>query len=188
MSRSNHSWRRRAGRVTVYLRGARYWIYYRNGGQVRKPVGGNRSIAIALAAKVNAQLAEGAPTVLAFQPIDVTGLIAEWLDHHEHVRRSSLATVRRCRTAVAHLANYIATACGTHRAHRFDASTAEGFVRYLRTVEISPDGHRKAKKRRMRDKGVVFALGTCRVRFNFAREQRHVPGYSPNPFAGLAIE
>ena len=95
MSRSKQSWRRRVGRVSVYQRGTQYWIYYRNGVQVRKPVGANRNDAIALAAKINAQLAEGAPTVLAFQPIDVRDLIETWLDHHEHVRRSSLATVRR---------------------------------------------------------------------------------------------
>jgi len=95
MSQSKRTWRRRIGRVTVYLRGSRYWIYYRQGKQVRRPVGTNKEEALALAAKINAQLAEGAPTILAFQPIAVDALVAKWLDHHEHVRRSSLATVRR---------------------------------------------------------------------------------------------
>jgi integrase len=35
---------------------------------------------------------------------------------------------------------------------------------------------------------VVFVLGSCRSLFNFAREQRHLPAYAPNPFAGLAID
>ena len=101
MSQSKASWRRRVGRVTVYRRGTRFWIYYRQGRQIRKLVGTNRDEALALAAKVNAPLAEGAPTLLAFQPIDVKGLIAKWLEHHEDVRRSSLATVRRYGTASA---------------------------------------------------------------------------------------
>ena len=40
----------------------------------------------------------------------------------------------------------------------------------------------------MRDKGVVFVLGTCRALFNFAREQRHLPPYALNPFSTLAID
>ena len=188
MSRSKAPWRRRIGRVTVYRRGTRYWIYYRQGRQIRKPVGTNRDDALALAAKVNAQLAEGAPTLLAFQPIDVKGLIAKWLEHHEDVRRSSLATVRRYGTAARHLASHVDGAYGKIRADRFDSSAAERFVRYLRTIKVSPNGQANTKKRRMRDKGVVFVLGTCRALFNFAHEQRHLPAYAPNPFTGLAIE
>ena len=159
MPQSKASWRRRVGRVTVYRRGTRYWIYYRQGRQIRKPVGTNRDDALALAAKVNAQLAEGAPTLLAFQPIDLKGLIAKWLDHHEHIRRSSLATVRRYGTAARHLANHVDGAYGKIRADRFDSSGAERFVRYLRTIKVSPNGQVNTKKRRMRDKGVVFVLG-----------------------------
>ena len=143
---------------------------------------------LALAAKVNAQLAEGAPTVLAFRSIQLKELICMWLDHHEHVRRSSLATVRRYRTAVEHLASYVAGARGNLRTDRFDTSMAERFVRYLRTTKVSPNGHANTRLRRMRDKGIVFILGTCRALFNFAREQRHLPAYAPNPFSGLAIE
>ena len=62
MSQSKRTWRRRIGRVTVYLRGSRYWIYYRQGKQVRRPVGTSKEEALALAPKINAQLAEGAPT------------------------------------------------------------------------------------------------------------------------------
>lgn len=40
----------------------------------------------------------------------------------------------------------------------------------------------------MRDKGIVFILGTCRTLFNFAGNQRHLPAYASNPFSGLAIE
>ena len=40
----------------------------------------------------------------------------------------------------------------------------------------------------MRDKGVIFTLETSRALFNFARDQRHLPAYTPNPFTSLAIE
>ena len=71
------------GRVTVYQRGGRYWIYYRQGRPIRRPVGTEpRRGAGAGMRKINAQLAEGAPTsALAFQPINVDVLIDKWLDH-----------------------------------------------------------------------------------------------------------
>ncbi len=134
MPQSKASWRRRVGRVTVYRRGTRYWIYYRQGRQIRKPVGTNRDDALALAAKVNAQLAEGAPTLLAFQPIDVKDLIAKWLEHHEDVRRSSLATVGRYGTAARHLANHVDGTYGKIRADRFDSFAISARSRSRRTV------------------------------------------------------
>lgn len=188
MPSSKREWRRRIGRVTAYQRGQRYWIYYRQGKQIRQPVGTDRDEALALAAKINAQLAEGAPTALAFQPINVDVLVDKWLDHHEQIRRSSVATVSRYRTAVTHLRNYVQSSRGGLRAHRFDVSMAEGFVRYLRTSKVSPNGHKNAKKRAIRDKGVVFVLEACRALFNFARNQRHLPAYAANPFTGLSID
>jgi integrase len=181
-------WRRRVGRVTVYRRGQRYWIYYRQGRQVRRPVGTSREAALAQAARINAQLAEGAPTEVAFQPIAIEQLIVRWLEHHEHVRRSSLATVQRYRTAVGHLLDFVKTRRDSIRADRFSLEMAEKFVRYLRTTRVSPNGHANTKRRLMRDKGVVFVLGTCRALFNFARQHRHLPAYATNPFSGMRIE
>ncbi len=86
MSRSQRKWGRRVGRVSVYRRGSRFWIYYRQGRQIRRPAGTSREEALALAAKINAQLAEGAPTILAFRSVGVKKLVDKWLDHHEHVR------------------------------------------------------------------------------------------------------
>ncbi|MFH1418874.1 MAG: tyrosine-type recombinase/integrase [Planctomycetota bacterium] len=188
MSKNKRAWRRRVGRVSVYQRGNQYWIYYRQGKQVRRPTGDNRAEALTLAAKINAQIAEGAPTVLAFQPVELKDLIEKWLDHHEQVRRSSLATVRRYRTAVGHLGTYATSVHGSLRADRFTQALAEEFVRYLRTTKVPPNGHPNTQKRLMRSKGIVFILGTCRALFNFAREQRHLPAYAPNPFSRLAIE
>nr|CAI78882.1 hypothetical protein fc96 [uncultured bacterium] len=64
VSRSR-SRRRRVGRVTVYQRGRRFWVYYRQGGEViRRAVGVDRAEALSLAARINAELAEGSPTSL----------------------------------------------------------------------------------------------------------------------------
>ncbi len=175
MSKTNGKWRRRIGRVSVYRRGQKYWMYYRQGRQICRPVGTCRSEALALASKVNAQLAEGAPTALAFRPVDLAELTGRWLDHHEQVRRSSLATVQRYRTAVGHLASFVASTRGNVRVDRFASNMAQEFARYLRTTRVAPNGHPNTQKRVMRDKGVVFILGTCRALFNFAREQRYLP-------------
>ena len=52
VSRSR-SRRRRVGRVTVYQRGRRFWVYYRQGGEViRRSVGLDRTEAFSLAARV----------------------------------------------------------------------------------------------------------------------------------------
>lgn len=182
------SWKRRVGRVTVYARGQRYWVYYRQGKVIRRPVGSNRGDALTLAARINTELAEGAPTSLACKPIDLTALARSWLDHHENVRRSSLATIRRYRTAVQHLLNFAEEEAGGLRTDRVTQAMAESFVRYLRTVSISSNGHENTVKRRMRDKGVVFVLGACRSLFSYAAEHRHLPPYVPNPLSKLGLE
>ena len=91
-SSPSRSRRRRVGRVTVYERGRRFWVYYRQGGEViRRSVGLDRTEALGLAARINAELAEGAPISLASRPVEVVGLIAKWLDHHEHRLHGSLS-------------------------------------------------------------------------------------------------
>ena len=188
VSRSK-SRRRRVGRVTVYQRGRRFWVYYRQGGEViRRSVGPDHTEALSLAARVNAELAEGAPTSLAFRPAQVVGLIAKWLDHHEQVRRSSLATIRRYRTAIQHLGGFVTSRYGKLRVDRFTTVMAEEFVRHLRTIQVAPNGHPNTARRALRDKGVVFVLQACRALFGFAAKQRHLPAYVPNPFSMLAIE
>jgi integrase len=152
MSTSKKAWRRRIGRVTVYQRGGRFWIYYRD----IRPVGTSREAALALAAKINAQLADGTPTMLAFQSVAVTAMIAKWLDHHEHVRRSAVNTVNRYRTAIEHLKQFIEANHSGLRADRFDSGMAEQFVRHLRTAKISPNGCKGATKRTMRDTQTAY--------------------------------
>lgn len=62
------------------MRRARYWIYYRTGEVVRRPAGADRDSALGLAARVNAELAEGVPTSLAYKPIELGKLVTAWLD------------------------------------------------------------------------------------------------------------
>jgi integrase len=170
------------GQVTAYQRGGRYWVYF------LVAIRPNRPPNLSVAAKINAELAEGAPTSLSFRPLPLKELVDKWIDQHERVRRSSVATVRRYLTAVKHLTRFTEQVHSGLRADRFGPALAEDFVRHLRSVRVSPNGHAKTRKRAMRDKGVVFVLGTCRALFNFARQQRHLPPYAPNPFSGLSID
>ncbi len=45
------------------------------------------------------KLEVGIPSSLGFEPISIVELRTRWLEQHEHVRRSSLQTIRRYRTA-----------------------------------------------------------------------------------------
>jgi hypothetical protein len=81
-----------------------WWAYYRQAGQViRRKIGQSQDEAQQIGAQVNAQLASGAPTLLAFTPITITDLRQQFLDYHEHVLRSSVATVCRYRAAMIEL-------------------------------------------------------------------------------------
>jgi hypothetical protein len=86
----------RVGRVSLYLHHGAWWLYYRDGGQpVRRRVAQTPKEAEQVAAQVNAQLAQSAPTLLAFAPIGLPELRQEFFNYHEYVLRSSLGTIRR---------------------------------------------------------------------------------------------
>lgn len=86
----------RGGKVTVYLHHGAWWVYSSEGSErIRKKVSESRQEAEQLAAQVNAQVAQGAPTLLSFQPIGVPDLRTQFLDYHEHVLKSSVGTLRR---------------------------------------------------------------------------------------------
>jgi hypothetical protein len=46
-----------------------------------------------MAAQINGQLEFGAPAALSFEAITISALRESWLNHHDQVRRSSLATI-----------------------------------------------------------------------------------------------
>jgi integrase len=178
----------RIGRVRAFLRGRVWYLCYREYGQRRQPrVGADRDAARKMAAEINAQLETGAPSALGFEPISISELRKRWLEQHEYVRRSSLNTISRYRSATQHLIDFVGTTCPAARASDFQAKHAEAFVRYLRTIRIAPNGHRHAKKRRLLDSGLCYILETCATLFNYAQRHRHLSPYAENPFRALEI-
>ncbi len=177
------------GKVTVFHRGASWYIYYRESGKAKRiRIGPDKAEAERRAAEVNAQLAHGVPSTYGFVRISVADLRQRWLDHHDLVLRSSVATVCRYRAATEHLLTFLAAEHPQIRADCLTPGIAEDFVKYLRGSEVGVNGHVKARKRRMRDKGVVFILSTCRSMLNYAARQRFLPPYARNPFSELSIE
>jgi integrase len=140
-----------------------------------------------MAAEVNAQLEVGAPSTLGFEPISIPAVRQRWLDHHEHIRRSSLHTIRRYSSATQHLLNFLQDVRPLRRISDFRAVQAEEFVRYLRTLNVAPNGHANASKRRLRDNGMKYVLETCSTLFNYAARHRHLPPYAENPFLTIEI-
>lgn len=60
-------------------------------------------------------------------------------------------------------------------------------MRYLRSLNVAPNGHTNACKRRLRDNGVKYVLETCSTLFNYAARYRHLPPYAENPFLTIEI-
>jgi integrase len=125
-------------------------------------------VAKQLAAHTNAQLESGDAAMLSFEPLAIPELRQRWLDHHEHVLRSSINTIDRYRTATDHLLSFIRDERSVRVASNFMARDAEAFVRYLRTIEVAPNGHANSKKRKLLDKGVTFIVECCRTLFMYA--------------------
>ena len=179
----------RVGKVAVYLRGKVWYLCYHESGQRRRPrVGHDRELARQLAAQTNAQLEVHTPTALSFEPISIAELRERWLHYHEHVLRSSVATVQRYRTASAHLLNFTSQAQPISQAAHFRAAHAEVFGAHLRRIKVAPNGHLHARKRPLRDKGVKYILEVCRALFNYAARRRHLPPYAENPFSMIEID
>lgn len=178
----------RVGKVQAYLRGRVWYLCYCELGQRHRPrVGPDWEAARQLAAQINAQLEVGAPAALSFEPISIPELRKRWLDHHEQVLRSSVQAIMRYRTATDHLLRFLETRPVRH-ASQFHAARAVDFVRYLRTLEVSPNGHAHSAKRRLMDKGLRFILECCRALFNFAARHRHLSPYAENPFRTLEVD
>lgn len=161
-------------------------MYYRDAGRTeRRKVASARDDAERGAAQVNAQLARSEPTLLAFTPVPVADLRRQFLDYHEHVLRSSLATVRRYRAATQHLETFALAQPRPPLAHEV---RPEAFAAYLRTVQVAPNGHAHSAKRTLRTKGVRYVLETCRSLYQYALTRRHLPPYAGNPFAALPLD
>ena len=176
----------RVGRVSVYLHHSAWWLYFRESDRpVRRRVAETREAAERIAAEVNAQLSAATSTMFAFTPMTIGALREEFLQYHEQVRRSSVATIRRYKTATQHLVDYVATLKSEVQVHQLAVA---GFVGFLRTREVAPNGHANSKRRRLRDKGVQFVLETCRSLYAYAARSRHLPPYFGNPFGDLQLD
>lgn len=178
----------RVGRVAVYQRGRVWYLRYHEQGKRHQPrVGPDKQAARQLAAQVNAQLETGTPASTSYTPLSIAELRQRWLDHHEHVRRSSVATVNRYRTATAYLIRFIDEVRPLRHAGLLTPVHAEAFVRYLRRLKVSANGHAHSPKRALRDKGLKFILEACRALYGFALRRRHLPPYTENPFTVIEI-
>jgi integrase len=138
-----------------------------------------------MAAQTNAQIEVGAPAVLSFEAVSIPDLRRQWLDHHEHVRRSSVQTIRRYRAATEHLITFVREVRSIRLASDFRTRQAEEFVRHLRSTKVASNGHAHARKRLLRDTGIKFILETCSTLFNYAQRHRHLSPYAENPFRSI---
>jgi integrase len=179
----------RVGRVQAYARGQVWYLCYHENGVRRRPrVGPDRRAAQRLAAQINAQLENGQVGLLSFEPLSIREVRQRWLDHHEHVLRSSLATLARYRTATAHLMAYLNEVHPARLASQFTSRDAESFAKWIRTIQVAPNGHLHSKKRPLMDKGVKYILETCRALFTYAAKRRHLPPYAENPFKLIEVD
>ena len=177
------------GQVTVYKRGRSWYVYYREDGASRRlRASRDRKEAEKIAAEVNGQLACGLRSSFGYTKVPIADLVPQWLEHHEVVQRSSLATVNRYRTALDHMLRFVGGRSPGLTIDRLTNGVAEEFVKYLRTVPVSPNGSPGATKRLMKDKGVLYVLQACRALVNFAARRRHMPPYATNPFTDMRIE
>lgn len=168
MARARRSTRRRSriGLVSVFHHHHAWWVYYRADGRpVRRRVSTDHAEALQRAAEINRQLNGADPPVSSFQPITVRELRAKFLQHHEQVLLSALATIARYRTATQYVENFCRTRTAPQYAHELSAAD---FTAYLRTVSVSPNGRTRGRRRPLRDKGVQFILQTVRSMFAFA--------------------
>ncbi len=179
----------RVGRVRADLRGKVWYLtYHENGNRQRPRVGPHRETARQLAAQINSQLEVGAPSALSFESLTISELQDRWLSQHEQVLRSSVQTINRYRAATNHLLTFIRTARASDSTSFFRVQHAEGFVRYLRTVQVAPNGHANSRRRLLLDKGIKYILCCCRTMFNYAMKRRHLSPYAENPFSELDLD
>lgn len=179
----------RVGKVRADLRGRVWYLtYHENGRRLRPRAGADRDAARQLAAQINAQLEVSVPTAFSFESIPINDLQQRWLEHHQEVLRSSVHTVKRYRTATLHLLKFVEQNHPTLKTSQITTEHAARFVRYLRSIRVSPNGHPNSQKRPLLDNGVRYVLETCRSMFTFAAKRRHLSPYAENPFSNLDID
>lgn len=154
----------RVGQVSLYRHHRAWWLYYPKRGVVRRNrIGADLDSARRVAAEINSQLVSARPTLFSFSPITINDLVRQWLDHHEFGRHTSLATIRRYRAATQHLINFVGSRRGATCAHEI---VPDAFVRYLRAIRVSSNGHSNTTKRPLREKGIRFSVRLENLRYH----------------------
>ena len=129
----------RIGKARGDLRGRIWYLTYQENGRRQRPrVGPILKEAKQLASQINSQLELGSPALLSFESLHLKDLQQRWFEHHEHVLRSSLQTINRYRTATEHLLRFLDKANAPHTTSHYRTVHAKQFVRYLRTIQVSP--------------------------------------------------
>lgn len=100
--------RLRIGRVSIYFHHNAWWLYYRSGGKVCRIKSGSCQLtAEQQAGQINSLLSLGQLSMPLNGTVDVDVVKQQFLDHHEHVRKSSMNTVRRYRAAIEHPVTFV---------------------------------------------------------------------------------
>ncbi|MGD0090150.1 MAG: phage integrase SAM-like domain-containing protein, partial [Planctomycetota bacterium] len=174
--------------MAAVQRGHKFWLSYVESGQpVRRAVGDSLEEAQAAAAQVNAQILQHAPTLLGFRPISPREYLQQWLDYHEFVAHSAVATIARYRAAAEHFIEYLEER-RIKSLDRITVEVARGYAKYLRTKQVAPNGHSNTKKRLMMDKTVSFCMEVAPTLLNRAAKERHLPPHWQNPFADMRLD
>jgi len=188
-SKQNRKTSFRIGKVRGDLRGKIWYLTYQeNGKRLRPRIGPDKDHARQMAAQINSQLESHTHSVFNFEPVQIDELQTRWLNHHEQVLRSSLQTIRRYRAATTHLINFVCEKGVVSKTSQFQAGHAEGFVHYLRTIKVAPNGHENSQKRPLLDKGIKYILQCCRSMFGYAIKRRHLSPYAENPFSCIDLD
>jgi integrase len=178
----------RVGKVTIYKRGAVYYLYYRQArASQRRRVDGNLAVARATASKVLAALDEGKPSPVAYTRTSPEKMVQGYLDAVATVRQLALSTQDRYRAALDRFLDF----CRSARVATVDAvqqATVEDFVKWLRGQKRARNGAANGKRACYQVGGVRFILSTCRTAFNWAARRRMLPPSGQNPFLVFGID
>jgi integrase len=178
----------RVGKVTIYKRGAVYYLYYRQGGaSQRRRVDGNLAVARATASKVLAALDEGRPSPVAYTRTSPETMVQGYLDAVANVKKLALRTQDRYRAALDRFLDY----CRSARVGTVDAvqqATVEDFVKWLRGQKRARNGAANGKRACYQVGGVRFILSACGTAFSWAARRRMLPPFTQNPFLLFGID
>ncbi|MCA9097871.1 MAG: tyrosine-type recombinase/integrase, partial [Planctomycetaceae bacterium] len=164
--------------------GGWYGYYRESGPPIRTRSSDPKIEALTVAAEIDRSLAQFGRSPRTTQSISIEDLRREFLDDHEQIRHSSLNTLSRYRAATQYVVNFTAS----RRSVKVTEFPAEDFVRYLRQVQVSPNGHPNTSKRPLRGRGLQYILEVTRLLFEYARRRQYLPAHLPNPLSRLRLD